>query len=156
MYFRGPARRRGGATANSCFSEKLLKIISNVSSSSAAHSWSDFSMTCSSRTLSKSTEPSEIHLSFNESFVIVAAPRTAHRFPSKPIAHRNNVSLGVFDLCGSPPIRHRNNVSMGFEASHEAGPRPKDARNGRFSPALLETAERQCDVIGPALVSSFW
>ena len=137
MYFRGPARRRDGATANSCFSEKLLKIISNVSSSSAAHSWSDFSMTCSSRTLSKSTEPSEIHLSFNESFVIVAAPRTAHRFPSKPIAHRNN-------------------VSMGFEASHEAGPRPKDARNGRFSPALLETAERQCDVIGPALVSSFW
>jgi len=45
---------------------------------------------------------------------IVAPPRTAHRFPSVPIAHRNNVSLGVFDLCGSPPIPHRNNVWMGF------------------------------------------
>ena len=47
-------------------------------------------------------------------FAIVTPPRTAHRFPSKPIAHRNNDWMGVFDLCGSPPIPHRNNVWMGF------------------------------------------
>lgn len=45
---------------------------------------------------------------------IVAAPRTAHRFPSKPIAYRNNVWMGVLDLCVSHPIPHRNNVWMGF------------------------------------------
>ncbi|OSX73781.1 LOW QUALITY PROTEIN: hypothetical protein BU14_0328s0033 [Porphyra umbilicalis] len=70
--------------ANSCFNEKLLNTTSNVSSPSAAHSWPVFPTNCSSRTLSKSTEPSESHLSFDESFVMAVCRRSAPPRPAAP------------------------------------------------------------------------